>query len=491
MRNQVSSSLPQPSPWQVLLRLRWLIGAAVALAFALGQLIEALVAPPGQARLLFDVVAWGLLGGVTAWLCLTWASRQERRYQAGSEQALQTQQRLNEQLQRANAQLNLLSQVNHQIAESATLDEILDAALAFPQRLVPATAAALLLHDAAGALAIRAEGAGPDELAQLRAQFAIAVDAEQRHARTYPQKSVSGWPAVSSDTADCRLPTATSAGTRPGAAHEPAACLVLPLHNGNTLVGWIELYLARRVAIPADELALLETIASELAEAIVSARRRTHEERALYELDRAIAEERARIARDIHDGIAQTLAFHRMRIDLWLDWLEADRPRLRGELLALKQQLREQIADLRRAIFALRPLQFDELGFVGGLQRYISEFAGQHGWQASIDLSDLPTGLRPDVEAACFRIVQEALTNVAKHAGARRVSVIIDRADQGLRLRIHDDGRGFDPSAHEAGSAGRLGLRQMRERLAVLGGRLLLQAQPGAGAEVCAWLPLT
>jgi signal transduction histidine kinase len=460
----IPASQPPQFAWQVLLRMRWLLGTVIALAFALGQLVETMVAPTGPTRLLLDVVGWGLLGGLAVWLSLTWASRQERRYESGLAQALQAQQQLNAQLQRANTHLSLLSEVNRQIADSATLDEVLDAALAFPQRLVPAQVAALLLYDSTGAIATRVEGVHTDELAHLRDQYDITDEPEQRHVR---QRT---------------------------ARHDPqserGACLILPLHDGVTAVGRIELYLERARFIPEDELALLETIASEIAEAIVSARRRAREERALYELERAIAEERARIARDIHDGIAQTLAFRRMRIDLWLDWLESDRPRLREELIALKQLLREQIAELRRAIFALRPVQFDELGFVGGLHRYVVEFASQQGWDIHVDLSDIPAGLTPDIEAACFRVVQEALTNSAKHARATRVDVTIDQVDQGLRVRVHDDGRGFEPSQQVGGASEQVGLRQMRERLEAISGQMTVLSQPGAGTEVRVWIPL-
>jgi signal transduction histidine kinase len=460
----ISTSPSPQSSWQVLLRMRWLLGTAIALAFALGQLLEALVAPDGQARLLFDVVGWGLLGGLAVWLSLTWASHQERRYQANLEQTLQAQQQLNGQLQRANGHLSLLSEVNRQIADSATLDEILDAALTFPQRLVPAQAIVLLLHDTAGPIMTRVEGVRADELARLRARYDVGAEPDQRHARQIT--------------------------ARDDHAGERSACLVLPLHDGVTAIGWIELYRERAKFIPEDELALLETIAHEIAEAIMSARRRAREERTLYELERAIAEERARIARDIHDGITQTLAFRRMRIDLWLDWLDTDRPQLRDELIALKQLLREQIAELRRAIFALRPVQFDELGFVGGLHRYIIDFASQQGWDIHVDLSDIAAGLTHDSEAACFRVIQEALTNTAKHAQATRVDIIIDQVDQGLRIRVCDNGRGFEPGQQVAGLSEQVGLRQMRERLATIRGHMTVLSQPSAGTEVRVWIPL-
>lgn len=453
------------SNWQMLLRLRWLLGGAIALAFALGRLLEALLLNTPQSYLVIDVVVWGLLGGLAVWLSLTWASRQERRYQEGVERALREQQELNHQLQRANSHLELLSAVNRHIADSSTLDEILDAALAFPQRLVPARAAALLLSDPTGPIETRVERASTEELSDLRAMLAVdppMVDYRHPHHMTIKP-----------------LPNG-SAG----------ACLILPLHDGLAPVGWIALYLEHTTAISEDELALLETITAEIAEAIVSARRRSREERSIYELERAIAEERARIARDIHDGLAQSLAFLRMRVDLWNDWITDDPQRLRVELSDLKHTLREQIRELRRAIFALRPVQFDELGFVGGLHRYIVEFAGQHAWEVQVDLRGAPQTLAPEQEAICFRIVQEALTNVAKHANAACVKVTINQIDQGLQVVVHDNGCGFDPEVLAADGYGHVGLRQMNERLAAIRGQLTLLSRPGAGTELRAWLPL-
>lgn len=441
--------------WQVLLRLRWLLGGTIGLTFAIGRMIEALWFDPDipVMRIVGDVAAWGLLGGLAVWLTLTWVSRQEQRYQAGLEQALRDQ-------QRAYSQLALLSEVNRRIVDSATLDEILDAALTFPRRLVPARATAVMLIDPTGIVETRARGAPVDELARLRKALNIA---ERMATARHPQM-IESTDGVS-------------------------VCLALPLHDGMALLGWIELHLERPVTIAQDELALLETIANEIAEAIASARRRSREERAIYQLERAIAEERARIARDIHDGIAQSLAFMRMRIDLWNEWIESDPQRLRAELTELKSTLREQIRELRRAIFALRPVQFDELGFVGGLRRYIVEFAGQHNWDIHVDLSGTPSAISPEVEAVAFRVVQEALTNVAKHAAASRVEVIIGQADEGLQLMVRDDGRGFDPGALPE-APGHVGLRQMRERLAALRGQLTILSRPGAGTELRAWIPL-
>ncbi|MBC8162929.1 MAG: sensor histidine kinase [Roseiflexaceae bacterium] len=356
--------------------------------------------------------------------------------------------RLRAQLQRTGAHLALLSDVNRQLSAAASLDQILDAAPLLPQRLVPSRAARIVLFDGARPIIARSTG---DTL-----QFdGIAILTQPFH--THP--SFDG-------------------------AH-----LTIPLHDGHTLVGSIELLRDHSQALLDDELALLETIGGEIAEAISGARRRSQEAVAIHELEQAIGEERARIARDIHDGIAQSLAFRRMRIDLWLDWLTSDPERIRSELIQLKHVLRDQIADLRRAIFALRPIQFDELGFTTGLQRYVLEFAEQHGWQIDIALNDLPADLEADIEAACFRIVQEALTNAAKHAHPSAVTVTLRYAEGELLISVRDDGRGFATELHPEQQPGHVGLRQMRERLQLLGGRLELHSQPGAGTHVRAVIP--
>ncbi|MEM8531907.1 MAG: GAF domain-containing sensor histidine kinase [Chloroflexota bacterium] len=462
---EVTHGILDRSRWLLLLQLRWYLGGVIILAFALGQLLEAFIIgdPRSPMRFTLDIIGWGFLGGFAVWLSLTWAAHQERRHQTGIQKALREQQDLNQQLQRANQYLALLSNVNRHIAGSTSLDNILDSALAFPQQLVPARAAALFLQHATGPVATRIQGIKAEELQQIRQAIGITTANISHHPHIHT--------------------TSDKAGTT-------IACFVLPLHDSLDLIGWIELYLDRVCTIPDDEMSLLETIASEIAEAITSTRRRSREERAIYELERAIAEERARIARDIHDGIAQTMAFRRMRVDLWLDWIESEPDLLRKELTELKGTLREQIADLRRAIFALRPIQFDELGFVGGLRRYAVEFARQQNWEFQLDFETMPATLPHHIEATCFRIIQEALTNIAKHAQATRVDVVTTVVDHGLQIIVRDNGHGFDPKNMFQDKSDSVGLRQMQERLTTLRGALTLLSHPGKGTEIRAWIPL-
>ncbi len=459
---------PPPRRWSTLLYSRWWLGLAIGLIFALGQALDEVWVEPywGAQRTWIDMILWGLLGSGIVWISLTWANRQEQRHQEELHQALEQQQWLNRQLQRTNAHLALLSEVNHKLTAAASVDEVAVAALDFSHRLVDYEAAALWLLDPSGDILVRTS--------------------DQFHSAWHAHRAI-----YATKLANVRHYELITAPDDPTGL--TGACIALPLKDGVLHVGRLELFLLRPVYLGQDEQALLQTIGAEIAQTIASARRRAREERGIYELEQAIAEERARIARDIHDGLAQTLAFRRMRVDLWLDWLTQDPARLHDELLTFKQVLREQIGELRRAIFSLRPLTFDELGFVGGMHHYIHEFGSQHNWHVEANLSHLGVNLAPTFEAICFRIVQEALTNAAKHAHASAVSIRSEMADGGVQIVIQDNGRGFDLNALETppeDGGSRLGLRQMRERLAALHGRLNVQSAPGKGTEVTVWLPL-
>jgi two-component system sensor histidine kinase DegS len=200
-------------------------------------------------------------------------------------------------------------------------------------------------------------------------------------------------------------------------------------------------------------------------------------------------EERRRLARDIHDGPAQLLANVVFRIDVAQTLLEGDIERARAELEQLKQIVRHSLQDVRKIIFDLRPLALDDLGLVPALRSYLGGLLEKAGLKVDLEVAGEPRRLPTAHEAALFRLVQEALHNVRKHAGTDAADVRVEFADTEVRVAVTDHGRGFDPAA-AAGAADRLGLRSMRERAELFGGSLTLRSTPGGGTVVEASVPV-
>jgi signal transduction histidine kinase len=161
-----------------------------------------------------------------------------------------------------------------------------------------------------------------------------------------------------------------------------------------------------------------------------------------------------------------------------------------AELKEIGKTARQVIREVRRTIFALRPLNWSNNDFTLALVRFVEEFAEQTGWQVDVDVDDSEPIMPSRLEPTVFRLVQESLNNAAKHAEANRVWVTLERVenDAALSLLVRDDGCGFDPK--DVASSG-LGLNQMRERVAAVGGTLQLNSKPGRGTTVIAQLPIS
>jgi signal transduction histidine kinase len=262
------------------------------------------------------------------------------------------------------------------------------------------------------------------------------------------------------------------------------AALALPMISENELVGVIVLADTKANAFDARELPLLGLLANQVTLAVRNARAY------LYSEELAIVDERSRIAREIHDGIAQSLAFTAMKLDLAERILERDPQRVKQEISDAKTTLREQIKEVRRSIFALRPLDLERLGFLETVRQYVKDFGEQNNVKTTLEISGDPK-LSPANEAVMFRILQEGLNNVAKHSRAKHVGVNLTAASNGAKLEVTDDGVGFDPQklTGVVSSVGGLGLQQMRERVEARGGRFEFNSSRGAGTKVVATLP--
>ena len=206
----------------------------------------------------------------------------------------------------------------------------------------------------------------------------------------------------------------------------------------------------------------------------------------------AIAEERVRIARELHDGMAQVLAYVNTKAQAVQELLRGGRT---GDAQAHLEQLaaaaREVYTDAREGIFGLRTMVGPQAAFGPALAGYLETWSQQTGVEVrSEGLADETLAGGSAVELQLLRIVQEALANVRKHAAARRVDVTLAHAADRLNVHIVDDGRGFDPQHISRRGFPRFGLATMRERAESVGGRLDVESAPGQGTRVRISLPL-
>lgn len=226
--------------------------------------------------------------------------------------------------------------------------------------------------------------------------------------------------------------------------------------------------------------------ANEHLRAEVAERRRLEELRGelMRRLVAAEEAERSRVARELHDGLGQ----HLTALNLNLESLISDAsgsPALRHELERMQRLTRMLDTEVDRIAADLRPAVLDDLGLEDALHRHVRLWSDEVGVAADIHTRGLERRLGPAIETTVYRVAQEALTNVHKHARATRVSVVVECRDGELVLAIEDNGVGFVvPAPTSPSEAGRLGLSTMRERSALVGGELQVESDPSIGTTV-------
>jgi signal transduction histidine kinase len=198
-------------------------------------------------------------------------------------------------------------------------------------------------------------------------------------------------------------------------------------------------------------------------------------------------EERRRIAGEVHDDAIQTIAAARLMLTAFRDQLQNDSQR---QLLEhLEEAVSSSLGRLRTLVFDLRPAQLDDDGLAPALREYLTETAGQGGFQAELH-DDLERELPAEARVIAYRICQEALTNVRMHAAATRVEVRLEEAQGGLLVTVSDDGVGFEPDRVKATPRpGHVGLTSMSERATMADGWCRVDSHPGHGTTVRFWLP--
>jgi signal transduction histidine kinase len=206
---------------------------------------------------------------------------------------------------------------------------------------------------------------------------------------------------------------------------------------------------------------------------------------AAAEADRTAMAERARLARELHDGLAQDLWTTKLELDRLAADVDGRQPDVEPQVRRVQNALDSAILEARSAVDTLRAGFDAGLSFADELPRHLDAFVDRTGYVVDLEMDPAAPRVPGVVGADLLRIVDEALHNVQKHADATRIRVRVAAADGGTLISIEDNGRGFNPSSTNSGH----GVVGMRERAALLGGRLAIRSAPGDGAAVTVHLP--
>ena len=260
--------------------------------------------------------------------------------------------------------------------------------------------------------------------------------------------------------------------------------LLVPLRSEASCLGALAAANRKEGGFGPEEERLLSVMAVRTAMVIENTRLYDHVEAA------AALGERAHLAREVHDGLAQSLSYLNLKLAKLLSYDSLPEP-LSQELQEVKQASEASLAEARQSIAALRLGPTDEGRFMDTLQRYVEEFAEENGLAVSLVKGAGLPPTSPQVRAELLRIVQEALNNVRKHAQASSVRVVLTASPKGIGVRIQDDGQGFAYDETRLAEDRHFGLVGMRERAFCLGGELRVHSEPGKGTvvevEVPAW----
>lgn len=205
-------------------------------------------------------------------------------------------------------------------------------------------------------------------------------------------------------------------------------------------------------------------------------------------------DERLRLARDIHDGPAQSLANVIVKAELCERLIELDKERAKKELNNLKDVIRLTLKDVRKIIYDLRPMSLDDLGLIPTLERYISIFQEDTGIKVNLRTYGLINNIQSMIQIALFRITQEALSNIRKHSKATTATIIIERSLERINLVVSDDGIGFNieelKKRNNTITSG-FGLINMKERVELLNGSFNITSSSRTGTKISLSIPLS
>ncbi|MDQ6694900.1 MAG: sensor histidine kinase [Chloroflexota bacterium] len=211
--------------------------------------------------------------------------------------------------------------------------------------------------------------------------------------------------------------------------------------------------------------------------------------RVAVQVIQAQEDERFRVSRQMHDGPAQTMTNLVLRAEICERLIDMDVSRAKTELSGLKNVVNATLQETRRFIFDLRPMILDDLGLEPTLRRYVQQFTSKQKLEVGVIINGLHGRLPSEIEVAIFRIVQEALTNVAQHAHAKHAQVTIEVNGEVVTVNVEDDGAGFNTDDSKMSDPKLRGLAAMRQRVEMFGGQMTLESAPGRGTRIVSTLP--
>ncbi len=414
------------------------------------------------------------------------ASRKERRFTDADQELLASvgsqlgmairNASLYERSLQRNREMEALLVVSRAVAESLDLPQVLDRALAPILEITSADAAEIWLTEDGRELVLKCHRGAASDIFHARTHFLIGE----------------GFPGLAAQTGSTVVTHDLAVDPRflRGEIREAGfqTYCALPLLHRDRLVGVLGVAARAHEALTRpEELRLLAGIGEVVSVAIENTR--------LYERvqDAAVLEERERIAREMHDGLAQVLGYINTK-SLAIRKLLASGHVLQAqdELAQMEDAARDVYADVREAILGLRSSPRSEGGLLPSLQRYLERYQEITGIQTRMEVRGPAEAVRlsPSAEIQVMRIVQEAMSNVRKHAAAGVVTVGFETVGDTLHVAVTDDGRGFDPEQLPLRGWPRFGLQTMRERAEAIGGRFRVESRPGLGTSVMVNMPI-
>ena len=369
-------------------------------------------------------------------------------------------------------QLESLNEIGTALASELELEPLLALVARRLQELVDARLVLIALPEAGALRVAAAEGEGADGVLGMQLEFAGSKAGRVlERGRSERVDSVLEDPEIDQQAA------------RRLGVH---SALFVPLVVRGTGIGVVIAHdkLSSSPLFTDDDLRLAETLAARAAVAVDLSERVSRD--VVGRVVEAQEQERARLARELHDETGQALTSILLGLKTLEDSVPTDEGR--ASVAGLRELVVSTLQDVRRLAVELRPAALDDFGLVPALERLVDSFRESTSIEIALEARVGEERLGGEVETTLYRILQEALTNVVKHAQAGRVSISLVRKDGSVSAVVEDDGRGFEPGAARPDA---LGLVGMRERASLVGGRISIESGPGRGTTVAVEVPVS